>query len=430
MKYQNSNFRESIVVADDETVIHSADVLSQPHWRASKHTDKKAYTKCARSIPVAGQKDIVVLADKIDAQYLAWLRDYGLGPREVVEYHQPTIDKTLSEIIIENPKPVLSAIEKVGLKPVYVPYHTGEQEHVCAKVLCADLFGSEVGVCEKYFDKDSFKKVCQTLEIPTVGGSTHSLTNSSADIGEQQLEELVHAMLSNYQNLIIRGATGSGGLSLYETNRDNIDEVCTRIKDSSESNVLVEPKLKVVVSPNDQWVIGRDETVHHLGVSAQLFEGLKHAGNLRGQYFSPRVYKYIVQQSKKIVHKMLEDGYVGALGIDYIIAEEGIFPIENNARVNGSTYTMGIVQAVEENSNKKIPCWKFYKAQTTPCTFSELVKRAGKLIYSGSNSNAMVPYDVDRLGDTGEFACVLLAEDMYHIDYLEDALSYLGVKRV
>ena len=143
---------------------------------------------------------------------------------------------------------------------------------------------------------------------------------------------------------------------------------------------------------------------------------------------SPQVFDAVKQTSLKIVTEMAESGYRGITGFDYIAAEEGIFPVENNARFNGSSYVNLIVHNIEELLGA-VPLWKFIKIKTAPCTFIELRKRIDSVLYDGSKLNSVFPFNCEDLSRTGNFAVVLLAEDMDQLHMLEMSLKELGVKR-
>ncbi|MCB9030034.1 MAG: hypothetical protein H6619_03210 [Deltaproteobacteria bacterium] len=426
--FGQSPFRDVISTSNNDLVIFASDVLGQPHRALYAETNPYVYAKCSRALPVAKNEDLVLLSGKLDQQYYQWIRSLGMGPAETVAFGYEGVDKSLSELVIENPAEVLKTIEKTGRKPIYVPFYSGHTEAECAKTLGAELFGAEEGVCAKYFSKATFKEECIKLGINVVGGVEHKLTDHDP-IEYEELEKLVHALLGDYGSVIIRGEHGSAGSSIYQTNSPDIVEIYNDIKKNNEKRLLVEPMLKVIASPNDQWAIDKNGDIHHLGLSAQLFEGLKHAGNLKGQYFSSRAYKQMTTISKIIVKQMASDGYKGVCGVDYIICDSGIFPIENNARVNGSTYTYAIINNIEKRIGK-VPCWKFFKAKTNKCDFDSLKEQIESLLYDGSRINSVFPYDCDTLSINGTFAAVLLAEDMYHIEYLEEALRYLDVNRI
>ena len=110
------------------------------------------------------------------------------------------------------------------------------------------------------------------------------------------------------------------------------------------------------------------------------------------------------------------------------MSDNAVIPIENNARFNGSTFAIGIVDRLEGRLGT-IASWKFFKAVTSPCTFNELRSRLAPLLYDGKRINAVFPFDCDELSHNGSFAALLVAEDLYHIDYLERTLQGLGVMR-
>ncbi|MCB0309603.1 MAG: hypothetical protein KDD42_00125, partial [Bdellovibrionales bacterium] len=120
---------------------------------------------------------------------------------------------------------------------------------------------------------------------------------------------------------------------------------------------------------------------------------------------------------------------VGILGIDYIISDDGIFPIENNARFNGSTFSFGIIDNIEERLGP-VACWKFFNAKTKPCSFTELTELIEPILYNNHRLNCVFPHDCDALHITGQFAPLLVAEDIYHIEYLEESLKSLGIERI
>ena len=156
-----------------------------------------------------------------------------------------------------------------------------------------------------------------------------------------------------------------------------------------EKVVIIEPFLNVASSPNDQWLIGRDGEITCLGMRDQICEkGMVHVGTLKGEKTSPDVLNYITETSKKIVNNMAEFGYRGVVGIDYIVSDEGIFPIENNARFNGSSYVSIIVDNIEKLTSS-IPYWKFIKIKTASCSFLDLTERIKSVLYDGNKLNSV-----------------------------------------
>jgi hypothetical protein len=415
--------RKCISSNDKELIIYGADNFSQFPRR-----DASVSSKCDRALPVACRDDLVVLRGELDIEYRNWLHSHGLGPDNVVQYKALSRAMTLSELIVNNPEPIKKIIQKTGWKPVYVPWFSGHMETKVAEVLGADLFGAPESATLKYNDKASFKTICRQLGIPVVEGNLFEMHTENSD-NWLEMKEIINSYLSKYKTVIIRGTLGEAGMSLYKTEGNDISKLYRQIANSGEKAVIIEPFLNVVSSPNDQWVIGRDGRITHLGMRDQIFErGMVHIGTLKGEKTTPDISNYITETSIKIVNNMAAFGYRGVVGIDYIVSDEDIFPVENNARFNGSSYVSMIVDNIEELASP-IPYWKFIKNKTPACSFPELTERIKPVLYDGNKLNSVFPFNCSSLPVTGDFAVVLLAQNMDKIIYLEESLKRMGVKR-
>ena len=371
--------------------------------------------------------DLVVLRGTLDQEYHDWLRSLGLGSDLVVKYGEGSMGMTLSELIISNPEPIKEIIRKTDRKPVYVPWFSSNTETEAAKVLGAELFGAPESETLKYNDKASFKIICHQLDIPVIEGVSFEMHPQNSE-NYTMMKTIVVDYLKKYENVIIRGSLGESGMSLYKTNGSDIAEIYKEISDCNEKVVLIEPFLNVSSSPNDQWIIGRNGNINHLGMRSQICkEGLIHMGTINELQISDANSKYIKETSQKIVNKMVKTGYIGVIGIDYIVSDEGVFPVENNARFNGSSYTIMIVERIEKLIGP-VPVWKFMKIKTTPCSFNELREHLKPHLFDGAKINSILPYNCDSLPDTGSFSIILLAENMNHISYLEQIVKELRVK--
>ena len=420
-KYQP--LRKCISRNDKELIIYGTDNFSQFPRR-----DASLSSKCDRALPVACRDDLVVLRGKLDIEYHNWLHSHGLGPDHVVQYEAQSREMTLSELIVNNPEPIKKIIQKTGRKPVYVPWFSGHMETEAAETLGADLFGATESATLKYNDKASFKTICRQLGIPVVEGNLFEIYPENSE-NRLEMKEIINSYLSKYKTVIIRGTLGEAGMSLYKTEGNDISKLYRQIANSGEKVLVIEPFLNVVSSPNDQWVIGRDGKTAHLGMRDQICErGMVHTATLKGEKTSPDVLNYIIETSMKIVNNMAEFGYRGVVGIDYIVSDEGIFPVENNARFNGSSYVSLIVDNIEKLTSP-IPYWKFIKIKTAPCSFLALTERIKPVLYDGNKLNSVFPFNCDALPETGNFAVILLARNLDQILYLKESLKEMGVKR-
>ncbi len=420
-KYQP--LRKCISSDDKELIIYGTDNFSQFPRR-----DASVSSKCDRALPAACRDDLVVLRGKLDLEYHNWLHSHALGPDHVVQYKGQSREMTLSGLIVNNPEPIKKIIQKTGRKPVFVPWFSGHIETEAAEALSADLFGASESATLKYNDKASFKTICRQLGIPVVEGDLFEMYPENSE-NRLEMKEIINSYLSTYKTVIIRGTLGEAGMSLYKTEGNDISKLYRQIANSGEKVVIIEPFLNVIFSPTDQWAIGRDGKITYLGMWDQICErGVVHIGTLKGKKTSPDISNYITDASLKIVNNMAESGYKGVVGIDYIVSDDGIFPVENNARFNGSSYVSMIVDNIEKLTSP-IPYWKFIKIKTAACTFLELTERIKSLLYGGNKLNSVFPFNCDALPETGNFAVILLAQNLDQILYLEKSLKEMGVKR-
>ena len=415
--------RDFISNSDDELVIFGADNFSQFPRR-----DSSIRSSCDRALAAASAADMVVLRESHNREYHSWLHSLGLGPDNVVAYNQQSSEFSLAQCIHKNPEPILNHIEKTGRKPIYVPWLSGQMEAETANVIGADLFGAPEKATLKYNEKAEFKNICENLGIPVVAGTTFELDPERSENGND-ISRIVLSFLAEHEEVIIRGTRGESGMSLYKTRGDDILELCDRIVASGEMKVIIEPFLDVISSPNDQWVIGDNRTIHNLGMADQICEnGMVHIGTQSCRQPSNRVSAYIMETSHTIVEHMSASGYKGVLGIDYIVTGDGIFPVENNARFNGSTYVRLIIDQLDK-TNVTVGCWKFFKITVKPCSFSELIEKLGPLLYDGNRLNSVFPYNCNAIQANGAFALILLSEDHNHLVHLEKSLQRIGIGR-
>ena len=426
MSFSKTTLRESIAPKNGKKILFATDVLSQPASDVMLKNDPFLHHQCARALPIASEDDVVVLQGEVDESYHKWLRSLGLSTDNLVIYGEKEASGPLSQVIQNNPTPVTSALGNPE-DFVYLAFYLADQDIKCAESLGVSAFGCDEETTIKYFDKLSFKQECEQLGIKTVEGHHHEIDVTSP-LNEDEMAELIHRLLSNYGKVIVRGTDGSAGRSLYTVEHPDVKELYDQLVSNRDKKILIEPFLNVVSSPNDQWIIDQEGNIRHFGLSAQLFQGLKHAGNFYGQYYSPRVSDYIEENSAKIVKAMAEGGYRGILGVDYIVCEEGIFPIENNARMNGSSFALELYNIVSSQM-QDLQCWKFYKAKCDKMSFDEFKEKTSRFLFDGEKKNSVFPFVTNLIPEKGEFIALLLAEDTYHIDYLQDALTYAGIHR-
>ncbi|NEO06914.1 hypothetical protein [Moorena sp. SIO3I8] len=100
------------------------------------------------------------------------------------------------------------------------------------------FFGCDQSITLKYFDKSTFKDLCQSLGIPTIPGTILSKSSDSEDF-ETELRQEILGWLRDYETLMIRGAQGCVGSSLHKVNSSNLDTEMPKMLASGESCFLI-----------------------------------------------------------------------------------------------------------------------------------------------------------------------------------------------
>lgn len=421
MTGKKETFRQSILDNEDECLVFGADNLSQ----FTQPTDRIT-AKCERALACATPKDIVLLNDALDQGYQSWLRSLGLGTDHVVSYETIRSEKLLSKLIMENPGPVKKAIQETGKKPVYFPWMSGRTEVLAAKAMGADLFGASPSLTLKYNHKTVFKQVCCDLDIPVIEGTCFNPDKTSRG-SLSALKKIAGPFLKKYAQIIIRAAMDNTGLSMaYKTDGSDLSQLHAKWIDLGITTLMIEPFLTADFSPGDQWIINRKGRIIHKSMRDQILNGLWHKGNIKTDTPPEFDYRTIKDISHKIVTQMADEGYVGVVGIDYIQTGQGIFPVENNARVNGSTYVKLIVENIQ-NLTGPVPCWKSLKAKTAPNQFQNIVKTSAGILYDGKKNCSYFPYNCDKLEKTGEYAVILMAPNLEALGELEGEMTGAGL---
>lgn len=415
----------------DEVLVFATDLASEPpspgYWF---DINPLAHLKCSRALLIAAESDIVVLSGPLNHPYYEWLRQHGFGPATVVAYGQERTEISLADMVRSDPEPVRRQVRRTARRPVYIPFFANTSDHRAADALGAEIYGCDPAITLSFYDKVRFKALVRSLGAPTVEGGVRSrMPDASTGASAEAFVRMLSTLLTEHSALIIRGALGASGSSVYRVDRSNLRDVLLQLQHHAGDDCLIEPFLDVRASPNDQWGIDRRGAVHHIGLSRQLISGVKHVGNLFGQAFAPRISDAIGRTSRLIVERMSAAGYRGVAGIDYIVCETGVFPIENNARLNGSSFAFGVFERVSAGL-PEARCWKYFKAAVAPCAFEDLARRCASLLYDSQRVNSFFPFDCDALPLNGSFNALLIAEDLDHLDGIERALLDSGVHRV
>lgn len=147
-------------------------------------------------------------------------------------------------------------------------WFSGRMEKIAANILRAKLFGSPEFLSLTDNDKISFKRVCQQLGISTVEGDSFEVRPERIE-NYFQFETIVHRHLSKTQTVIVQGALGEAGMSLYKTLGNDIP--CVFPYDCK--TLPVSGNLSVIILVTDiEQIHHLEKELKELGIIKMIFE--------------------------------------------------------------------------------------------------------------------------------------------------------------
>ncbi len=409
---QRSTVREAITNPTRRNIIFGYELLSQPDDTLEHRIPgirKRNDVVLANSL----DGDIVLLTEKPDKGYHQWLMDLGLSTEHVCVLEggerkripEGVHEKELSDLLSKFPK-----------ERVYVPRYSGSSEIKATEQLGIPLLGCSEKITMQFYDKSLFKQLCKENGIPTIDGPIVNIS----EYQHNSLKEIILPQIRLTGEAIIKDLTGSAGAGIYNASTKNVDKVIQYLfKNHPTDSFIIEPKLKIVYEPNDQWVIGLDDRIHHLGTSDQIIKNNAHCGNSYPSQCSD--VNYVNNISKKVAEIMCQAGYKGVFGLDYLEDTQGnIFISENNARMNGSTPAWDIVNKFEQRHGR-VESFNLYQIRKgKPMNFQELARKTESFLYCGESQYCFFPLDIGLINETGAITILTTGKNYQEAVNLKD----------
>ncbi len=352
--------------------------------------------KYDRVLSIAKPHDIIFLKAHPDRNYLRWLKEVGLGSRKVIVLNgnseESLYERILRRIPKEDVKQLFGSIQQQK-QMFFSPFYAGALEKQASEYLGLVMY-SNSSIANKLNSKVAFKELCQNVGVPVIKGAIFVFKQ-----GIQMLLDLVEEQLLKTGKVIIRGEVGASASSTYILNHLNKSELSKLMKKSKPGDrFLIEPFLEVKSSPSSTWFITFDKRICHLKTSRQILdEDTSHRGN----EFPVKFNKDLVKEySYMIALHLVEQGFVGPFGLDFIETKEGLFVVECNPRVTGAMYPWELVHQLEKFEPIRAARAENIVLHKKGIRFSDLLESCEEVLYDGTASEGIViPYNIGPLVD-------------------------------
>jgi len=387
-----------------------------PTYRSGDPNFSYRIAECSkRSILLSEKHDYVIVNSQSETSYLHYLNAQGLevGSELVASGNNNTLVKNA----LDNQE-IISKLKDLqrNRECSLVPYMGGALEHEFARVLSCKYCASDYDLVAQLNSKVWFKNYLQSLALDRIEGEIARKSEVAAKVSQA---------LSLYSEVVVRGDRSIGGSSVWIIkNRGDLSKFLDMLSyiDMPQS-FLIEKRHTVIHSPNIQFYIDT-LGIRELGLTDQLISNsLAHGGNIY-PLVSPLVDE-IRRTARVLAEKIQAMGYLGYLGIDFIIdSDYKAYPIELNARTNTSTFPLILLQRLFDGREQN----KYFKLLNRVSTdgnlaYSGLAKTMGQdLLYSNVNGEGVFPYNVGCL-PWGECDFLMVGDSFDQVENMWKELS-------
>ncbi len=348
--------------------------LPRPRSSISKELAHNFNLRSKNGFLFSKKNDVVLASELLNSSHKAWLQESGLAQGEacLAQYDQSNPHTSYAEIFSACPKNInrlKTLVQSYGVKSLFSWMNT-ETEKSLAKLMDIDLaWTSDLYMIRNQFNKTTFKNFLASMNLPLIAGGSFTFQSSSTfeeklSLFETQIQNLEGpSNFSNCLDYIIKPVDSAAGCSVIRFNYQDRIQVLERISPFENINWLIEKYIDHEHSINIQTFIQSD-AIYFLGASEQILDDFSYQGNVWDNLLvHDNAYKNALNQTKLISKKLQEMGYCGLIGLDFLLLKNDLaFCLENNIRINGSTFALTLVAEIEQRGFSPLS-WCFKKYQ-------------------------------------------------------------------
>jgi hypothetical protein len=404
-----------------------------------------------RALLLARADDLVCVAHRVSPAYLDFLNQLDLGPNPAHIIQLPgSTNKQTAVPMVTRLRHYLSSeirLPKVlaGSHEVWLNCFAASELDTQLQSCLATLLDRRVlsvnrhpGKGANLYDKHVVRQQARASGLPLPPGESVTLDRQAATRSSQALpvRRAIDKYLGATGRVIVRGALGASGSSVFVVSRDECDvQRCLRsVMQQGHTDVfLVEPFYDVSVSPNiGMFIDPRDGSISCVSVSDQILDGqVRHLGNRFPS--QAHLTDQMVAAATRFCRWLREQGTTGFLGFDFCeyrvpgSTRRQFFFAELNPRFNGATYPAHLLARLNTKAGHDgVPRWREFRAltvQTNLRVFSALQALCGDLLFDGREVAGIIPYNVGLL-QHGKLMLVIVGETHDDVESLHDEFCH------
>lgn len=370
-----------------------------------------------RALLLAGRSDVVCLARAVDDSYLGFLDALELGPRRedivVVDGVEP--GRGLAACLIGDPDAMDEVVRRVsGASSIVVsPFFATPSAFALGRAieerLCGDVRveGGSAELARELHDKIAARALAESLGLPVAPGEIVRLdrTGPGRARDTRALREAIERWSAATGHVIVRGASGASGSSIFTSRSAGVDAMIDAIAERMDNALyLVETLFEARFSPNVE-VLVEPELPALAGATEQVLDpNLIYVGSVHPSP-APRLPR-MVEDAHAIVAWMRRRGFSGRVGFDFVEhagtgGNSAHFLTEINPRINGASYPLALLRRLAALADRRgWPAPVAFRTAWVRVRTNEYAELAGlsrSLLYDPARGEGIVPYSVGAL---------------------------------
>ena len=224
--------------------------------------------------------------------------------------------------------------------------------------------------------------------------------------------QTLEAMICPSEHYVVQQNRSSGGFGTYYIEKEN--SVLKELRENTEEVFIVSPYKEKSISVNVNVIISNSsEVIFEPSLQIVMHNGNKllyHGADFIAlKKLAPELKDKIFEYSLKIIQKIRGLGFLGILGIDYLVTEDEAYFLEINPRFQASSFLVD--KALKENNYPSL---------------AEMNLEA----FSQQNTSSIIPSD-PKINIKYSFYKYLYCQNSMHINYVyKKAKASLNVENI
>lgn len=345
-------------------------------------------------IYLAKSKDIVILRNQPNEEFVEKLKELSIELPEIVTPQIDSMNKSVSELILCDKK-LLNLLKKFvihnkakDVKTYLIPYGITKYEERIADIISVQIVSNYL-LCSQLNNKLALRYYVKQLNM--------AFPETTICNGVHDLKSKGKIFLQKHNCIVIKEVYNSGGsgLAIIDT-VDKLNKICEYIgaTTNESSPIILEKWYDSMTSYNHQYVI-TDDGIMPYCFSKQVIENK--SGRIKGSVFhnmnsaEKELWDKHYNMSYLLLDIIKKQGYRGLIGFDSIInQQENIFfpVIDINCRINLSTIFWEVLTTYFNSIYSLFICREYVLSH--PVAFKRIQSLLGNNEYSKEKKEGIV----------------------------------------